>query len=419
MTFVEQRPQLRWGANLRVQRKANLLHITGNEIVVLREPGKSDDLWDSYLSFPTNWSADRANQAPHIQYANANTDDELVAFVERFGPVIASVYEMYPDEDLLISASQDMDELRNEQILYSAAMRLLSELQRHEKSDGVRIVTCVREIVSKVQMWPTQWARESRLRAAEHTKPPWEFQQVDLEGIENYLGNTEWALSQPPPKVSDIGELFGHWLANAGRDPLSLGQSVLCTLINAFPVKLQPIGHGRVVEWPDHDISYGIRPLLYHILRRTWLVGSVGICANERCRKLFEFDRMPYCSRECSQHERQRRYWSEKGSARRQKRKRRQKVQNGKQKTRPSSNLVARQKPASKKEKEAHTRTQALTRLAQHEKEIAARAKGGAGAPISKTVKHTSTANRETESLASTIKKFRGAGPLRKGKGSA
>jgi hypothetical protein len=57
--------------------------------------------------------------------------------------------------------------------------------------------------------------------------------------------------------------------------------------------------------------------------------------------------------------------------------------------------------------------------VTRHAKEIAAPPKKRAGIPISEALEHTGTANRETESLASTIKRFRGAGLSRKGKGSA
>jgi hypothetical protein len=57
--------------------------------------------------------------------------------------------------------------------------------------------------------------------------------------------------------------------------------------------------------------------------------------------------------------------------------------------------------------------------ITRHEKEIAARAKKRAGTPISEAVESTSTANRETENLENTIKRFRGVRPLGGGKGIA
>lgn len=342
MTFVEQLLPLRWGTNLRAQRVRDHLFVTGTMVLLPDQQGQSKDIWECYRAFPRNWNADRALQPPHIEFANADTDDKLVGFVERFGPVVAS---SYTESMLGIAASQDMSELRDEQVIYSSALRLLSELQRHDEPSQDRIMNYVRDIVAKLRSWPDQWKRESGLRTPLYTNPQWNFQQISLERIENLFLSAEAVCNLPAPATPMEAAI--QTLINPGSDPATLAQFVLCELINAFPIKIQPMDQRRAIEWPEPDLSYGIRPLLYLILRRTWLVGSVGICANERCRKLFEFDRMPYCSRECSQHERQRRYWNETGSARRQKRKRRQKAQNGKQKTRPSSNLVARQKTAS------------------------------------------------------------------------
>jgi hypothetical protein len=326
MTFVEQILPLCWGANLRVQRVQDYLFVTGDWLLAQSQDDNAGDLWKSYLAFPTDWSGNRPRQAPHIEFANANTDDRLVAFVERFGPVTSSAHGASFSEGFRIGAAQDLEELRDERILYSAALRLLSELQHPEKTDRDRIMNCMREIAAKTRTWPDQWERESQMRADRaNAKPSWQFQQVDLKSIESLIASGEWALERTPLGAPDYAEAFAY--------QLSLGERVLCTLVNAFPTRLYPIGHGRVTELPDHDISYGIRPLLYHILRLLWLRGSIGICANERCRELFEVDKSPYCSDECSRKERQRQYWAKKGSAQRRRRKRiQEKTVPGKQK---------------------------------------------------------------------------------------
>jgi hypothetical protein len=414
MTFVEQLLPLRWGEDLSVARIQNQLIVIGTMVLLPHQQGQSKDIWERYRAFPRNWSADRALQSPHIEFANADTDDKLVSFVERFGPVVASSYTESMQD---IAAHQDMSELRDEQVIYSSALRLLSELQRQDEPNQDHIMKYVRDIVAKLRSWPDQWKRESGLRTPEYTDPQWNFQPTSFDRIENFFLSAEVAYNRPAPATPMEADMQA-WI-NPASDPVRVGQYVLCELINAFPAKIQPMDQRRAVEWPEPDLSYGIRPLLYLILRRTWLVGSVGICANGKCRRLFEIDRMPYCSDECSRHERQRRYWNEKGSARRQKLKRQRKAQKRKQKIRTSSNLVAQEKPASEKAKEAHTRTQALTRPAQHEKEIAAPAKKRARTSISEAIECTGTTNRDTESLLSTIKRSEEVGNLGRGKGLA
>ena len=77
-------------------------------------------------------------QSPEMVFANANTDDKLVAFVRKFGPVVAKSVEdtgMIPDKELheprwprRLIAHQDMEELRREQITYRAALELVQRL---------------------------------------------------------------------------------------------------------------------------------------------------------------------------------------------------------------------------------------------------------------------------------------------------
>jgi hypothetical protein len=339
MTFVEQLLPLRWGANLRVQRVMDHLFVTGMVMSQPDQRGQCEDLWERYLASPTNWSTDCPS--PHIEFANADTDDKLIDFVKRFGPVVVASYE---DDASRLAACQEMNELRDEQALYSAALRLLSELQRDDKPNHGRIIDCARKIVDKARAWPGQWKRELEQRTSVHLIPPWIFHQVTSDRIENHLASVEAAIARPTPATPLEAAL---WQFVCPADTLSLAQSLLCELINAFPAKIQPVGHKTATEWPDPDLSYGIRPLLYLILRRTWLKGSIGICANERCRNLFEVDRKPYCSDECSRKERQRQYWTKDGSARRRKRKRA--LNRDAQKTRTKPNLMTEQRSPRRK----------------------------------------------------------------------
>lgn len=71
------------------------------------------------------------------------------------------------------------------------------------------------------------------------------------------------------------------------------------------------------------SIRYGIRPLLYSLLRREFLYPrDVAICANSQCKEFFEIERagQRFCSADCSLHQRQRDYWQDRGKKLREKR---------------------------------------------------------------------------------------------------
>lgn len=70
-------------------------------------------------------------------------------------------------------------------------------------------------------------------------------------------------------------------------------------------------------------LSFGIRPLLYSVLKREFFQPhDVGICANTQCRDFFEVERtrQRYCTSQCSRKQRQREYWEVRGKKAREER---------------------------------------------------------------------------------------------------
>lgn len=341
-------------------------------------------------------------QSPEVRLANADTDDELIAFVQRFGPVVAKSVEdaaMIPDKDLgeprsprRIIARQDIEELRKEQIIYRAALALVMQLD-HVTHDYVsvqqlmqaidekmteelkqpkvqydvglvqqvmkiiagtfaqeldkpshsnfsaryllnvvaanikeklgkpnyvsaqqlmKIVAAsvknhldqpiydyssaqklIRTIVTNIKEWPGQWEREKSLRGVE---PRWKLRSESLKRIE--------ALSEYPPDQFAADFVYGR--------------IVICELLNSFPSIVFP----NPLEMYS-SIKYGIRPLLYSILRRQFInPRGFGFCANTTCRNFFNIERagQQFCCSECSLHHRQRVYWQERGQKLRKKR---------------------------------------------------------------------------------------------------
>src|SRR5580692_1898392 len=79
-------------------------------------------------------------EPPDIRFANATSDDELISFVRRFGPVLAKVVQDAPLSAELgeprlparLIAHQDLEELRSEQLIYRSALGLVMQLNERK-----------------------------------------------------------------------------------------------------------------------------------------------------------------------------------------------------------------------------------------------------------------------------------------------
>jgi len=148
-------------------------------------------------------------------------------------------------------------------------------------------------IATNIQAWPSQWEREKSQRRA---GPRWKLSIESLQRIE--------ALSNSPRDLFVADYV--------------VGRIVVCELLNSFPSIVFP----NPLEMHS-SIKYGIRPLLYSILRRQFInPRGFGFCANTACRNFFNIERagQQFCCSECSLHHRQRVYWQERGQKLRKKR---------------------------------------------------------------------------------------------------
>lgn len=174
----------------------------------------------------------------------------------------------------------------------------------------------MKSIVANIKDWPRQWEREKSLRRAE---PRWKLSSESLKQIESLI-------SLPPDPI-----LPNH----------VSGRIVVCELLNSFPSIVFP----NPLEMHS-SIKFGIRPLLYSILRRQFInPRGFAICANTECRNFFNIERsgQSFCSSECSLHHRQRIYWQERGKKLRKKRSAQaRKVR--KRVTKPTARIIARKK---------------------------------------------------------------------------
>jgi hypothetical protein len=323
MTFVERPtkkdfPQLVWGKDISVKVNSDDLEISGGSHYL--QGGPNTDAMYAYRMAVSKFGGPKRQGkiSPHIQFANAGSDRRLLRFVQQFGPVVASSLH---DEEREISsgaddfretrtvlvACQSLAELRSERVAYSSALALVSELQRGKQSNIATIRQHVSDIVEIVSFWPEQWKREQQLRASGQgyvDQPTWRFQQDELRKIRlwgSYV-NRE-------PSGDPIRDLL------AGPDPIRAAHHVVCELVNAFSPQVYLWGNAPV-EAPNTDLTCGIRPLLYYMLRRVYLqAGGVAICRHTECRELFEIERFgqEFCGDLCSRLHRQREYWKKAG----------------------------------------------------------------------------------------------------------
>jgi hypothetical protein len=322
VAIVEQKyPPFRWAKGVTVEHHGGVLRVSGQSPWgKLGEP--SLDLLQEYRKAPKNWSKKHSGKdSPHVRFANADSDEKLLVFVKQFGPVVVCDFEeggppsstSYPT----LLASQDLQELRKERIAIDAAIRLISVLASSEGSDKSLALECILAIADAVRDWPRQRDRERELRSKNwNGKPDWSFDRENLDRVEECVRAAQW---KPRRGKLDAASIFG----NAG-DHILQGHRILCELVNAFKPRMYRWAN-RTLEGPDYDLRYGVRPLLYFLLRRAYLEkDSVGICANERCRELFEIEKagQRFCDPECSRLQRQREYWASIGSKQRQKRRR-------------------------------------------------------------------------------------------------
>jgi hypothetical protein len=301
-----------WATKIAVAAEGDHLSISGRVPFSDSDLESAEDLFVTYLQNRESANKGARNQSAHLQFANAQTDEDLIDFVKRFGPVSAHDVNLIrastvgkahaPFTRDLVTSLQRLVDLRREQRIYKACLRLVGELSRGEKDVSLGIVReCVSLVVQGISHWQTDWDRESASRRMKKQGPPrWQF------GNENY----EALLQLQAATVSDPVDL-------AGYIPFRAAHEVLCGILNAFPTRIEILLDRPVEALPYEALLYGVRPLLYLILRHEYLTQvGVGVCANSACSRFFVIERLnqQFCDETCSRRSRQRQYWAQKGS---------------------------------------------------------------------------------------------------------
>ncbi len=289
-------PSFVWAKDIKVNVGSQEIEVSGVIPILEEERDAAPDPLRAYRQAISRYAGAKrqGKNSPHVQFANADNLQKQTAFLKHYGPVVISsarteerpISSSDPFDfqltETVVTARQSLVELRKEQLVYRSAAVLISELPSAKKADVATLRDCISTIVANVSEWPSQWERERRLRAGGlgfAMEPLWRFSDENLRHLEIWMWNAMRERSGDPFKDG------------FGINPVHDGHNVICELINAFAPLVYPWGDSPV-EAPSWDLSGGIRPILYYMLRREYLTGGgISLCRNSDCRSIFEIER--------------------------------------------------------------------------------------------------------------------------------
>lgn len=297
---------LRWGERVTVtkrlgyKRAESLLietdQLNPGEPIPLSDLEKKEapaDLLPLILNETSNWgNPDRKTSEPHLRFANADTDEKLIAFVKDFGPVLA--WSDVPGEEegeadrwkgkVKASAEESLPLLRAERDRFASLLRLIGILK--EPVFGREAVLAVTEEVHRKyspygdRPVPISFSRFSRRMKTG---------DVHLEAL-------------------ILGDLLGF------LEPFRFKAQV----VSAGPKK-RPM----LAVLPQITEPRNFRFVLYGLLLRELEgTGLVRKCDYQRCGVTFRPDRVNqrYCNKKCGVNHASKRYWDKHGKLRRRER---------------------------------------------------------------------------------------------------
>jgi hypothetical protein len=253
-------------------------------------------------------------QPIHLQFANARSEDELLNFVAKHGPVHGRLEskrrlnkeqnEKPAKEDLVVR--EDLNNLIREQRLFRAAVLLLKELRGKRQDRAV-----IRRLVSQIREFsPAETISDKRSKAKAG------FLVLGLAMAEpTFLGGTKkdefWQERAKLERLRYDSILPGAKLTKEGLEKqrkkatatqhhaLVAAHGVLCGLFNRFPLRMFPCADGAV-ELPSYDRE-GILPILYFLLRRDYGDRHYLIKVCKVCASTFKPERgdSDFCDRKC------------------------------------------------------------------------------------------------------------------------
>jgi hypothetical protein len=221
-------------------------------------------------------------RAPHVEFSNLKTDEDLLAFLKRYGAL--GPMTSHGEKTTICVERKNHAWLRQRVVRSLAA--LLSVLQSPHRHDSGSVVKALDALAPDADQF---------------------FASDDFFG--------------------SMATIAGQTKATATREKTvtQLAHEVLCAVFSQFTAALVPIwpegGNLLLAEVAPEPASKGIFPGLMLMLKRDYLEGHrdqrrVAICQRLDCGKAFVARRFgaKYCSPECSQLQGQREYYHRRGA---------------------------------------------------------------------------------------------------------
>jgi hypothetical protein len=298
-----------WAKRIEVERNGDSLLVTGWERVfgpvdareIPYEDASKLDIFrrlNRYSLLQLGTKRDEESSSVY-QFADANSDEKLIAFVREFGPVFGEVFSTGCSQEgilIALTVDQSLSKLRRQREIFWAATKLLQELNRSSKADPRNILAAMTRILPKGM------------------RPPEGFPETDhcLNFKAQYpVGHK--VMSYPiAVRFSALAiELWcttGVPLSDKKDATIRLAQRVLCDLLNQHRPFLVPI-EGELIELPEIP-NEGILDALYFQLRLDFLAQrQIGTCLH--CGNHFPVFRRGAkgCSAACRTALRNNKYW--------------------------------------------------------------------------------------------------------------
>lgn len=271
-----------WANKIEVKRAGDDLLIFGTN------PGNAApkdllQLFHDYLFAPNR---EREAKGPHLEFANAETDDEVIQFIKKWGPITApSAVERGCLEKNMLSywgpeatrhqkaapssedvgtteskrAVESLRRVRGVQAVIAAAVSLL-KISHEENPDPKVALLAMNQFMAALKM---AWLEFHATAEPKGAAPGWEL------GSSGLLVDCELIYGEAERKPA----------GQNGPGLTELCRNLLCVLVNRFPDNLIPTKEG---VQPGPAAGHGVLPLLMFMLRQD-LVNGRRIIICERC----------------------------------------------------------------------------------------------------------------------------------------
>ncbi len=321
-------PAVYWADEIEVLKSGDGLSVSGQNLLPASKGAKDRDPMSGYVYAISGTQAGDPNKAAHLVFASGTSEEALTRFVEKYGPVLAEadsvdikppIHEKRRSRTEL-TAEQRWEVLSREQRTLTAALQLFEQI-RSDKPDREALFDAARALVLGTSFWVDVYNRELAVKSDRHWQdsPSWTWTAKHQQRAQMLM--------------TPLRPLNGKGAVKRAK---AQANDLLCHLLNAFPVRMTQY-QDMPLEMPSEDVSFGIFPVLYFLLRCDYLwSGKVARCAWRDCTRWFRVGThdSPCCSEEHSLKYRQWVYYHEgKGKRTRQRRRKQAKSRTRERKT--------------------------------------------------------------------------------------